>query len=64
VSFTVLQSAHLPENIRVNVAVTIGRLAMVDTLEVPALADEYFADWCRCAYCACCCGCHALQCVH
>jgi transportin-1 len=43
----VLQSAHLPENIRVNVAVTIGRLAMVDTLEVPALADEYFADWCR-----------------
>jgi hypothetical protein len=49
----VLQSAHLHENIRVNVAVTIGRLAMVDTLEVPALADEYFADWCRCAYCAC-----------
>ena len=41
-----LQTAHLPDNIRVNVAVTVGRLGMVDTLEVAALADEYFADWC------------------
>lgn len=44
---TVLQSAHLQDAIRTNVAVTVGRLAVVDTLEVPALADEYFADWCR-----------------
>ncbi|KAJ1439687.1 armadillo-type protein [Ochromonadaceae sp. CCMP2298] len=43
---TALQTAHLPDNLRVNVAVTIGRLAMVDTLEVAELADEYFADWC------------------
>ena len=45
-----LQTAHLPDNIRVNVAVTVGRLGMVDTLEVAALADEYFADWCRYVY--------------
>ena len=44
---TALQTAHLEDNIKVNVAVTIGRLAMVDTLEVAELADEYFADWCR-----------------
>lgn len=44
---TALQTAHLSENIKTNVAVTIGRLAIVDTLEVAELADEYFADWCR-----------------
>jgi len=43
---TALQTAHLQDHLKVNVAVTIGRLAMVDSLEVAELADEYFADWC------------------
>jgi len=49
-SSTGLQTEELPENIKVNLAVTIGRLAMGDTLEVAELADEYFADWCRCVW--------------
>ena len=45
--FTGLQCEELQDNIKVNIAVTIGRLAMGDKLEVAELADEYFADWCR-----------------
>ena len=44
---TGLQCEELQDNIKVNIAVTIGRLAMGDKLEVAELADEYFADWCR-----------------
>ena len=47
---TALPCAELTENVRANLAVTIGRLGMVDTLEVAALADEFFADWCRYIY--------------
>jgi hypothetical protein len=46
-TYTALQSEELQENVKVNIAVSLGRLAIVDTLEVAALADEFFADWCR-----------------
>ena len=50
IPLTALPCAELTENVRANLAVTIGRLGMVDTLEVAALADEFFADWCRYIY--------------
>jgi transportin-1 len=37
----------LEDNLKINIAVTIGRLGIVNTAEVAQLADEFFADWCR-----------------
>jgi len=43
----IMQTRDLEDNLKVNVAVTIGRLAIVCKEKVAVTADEYFAEWCR-----------------
>eukprot|EP01039_Chlorochromonas_danica_P007116 gene7116-7868_t len=43
---TALQSIEMNDNLKVNIAVTIARCAIVCPYEVAELADEFFADWC------------------
>ena len=35
------------ENLQVNIGITLGRLAIVNTEEMCLLLDEIFADWCQ-----------------
>lgn len=41
-----LQTHDVPDTLKVNIAVTIGRLGLVNTQEVAEVAEEFFADWC------------------
>lgn len=41
-----LQSPELQDQLKINVAVTIGRLSYVSPIEIASLAEEFFADWC------------------
>mmetsp|Transcript_19376 Transcript_19376/g.20998 ORF Transcript_19376/g.20998 Transcript_19376/m.20998 type:complete len:1025 (+) Transcript_19376:149-3223(+) len=41
-----LQTSDLADHLKVNIAVTIGRLAIKCPIEVAELADEFFAAWC------------------
>lgn len=42
-----LQTVDYQDAFKVNIAVTIGRLGLVNTIEVADMADEFFAAWCR-----------------
>jgi hypothetical protein len=41
-----LQTSDLSDNLKVNIAITIGRLAIKCPFEVAEVADECFAAWC------------------
>jgi hypothetical protein len=42
-----LQTCDLTDNLKVNIAITIGRLAMKCPYEIASFADEFFAAWCN-----------------
>ena len=49
----VAQQARIPESLRQNIAITIGRLSLTNTDACAELLPEYFVPWCR-----------ALRCLH
>lgn len=42
-----LQSTEVQDHLKVNMAVTIGRVGRICAIEVAEVADEFFGDWCR-----------------
>ena len=41
-----LHSHEIQDNLKINLAVTIGRLGTVCTIEVASMAEDFFCDWC------------------
>lgn len=41
-----LHSHEIQDNLKINLAVAIGRLGSICTIEVASMAEDFFCDWC------------------